>query len=340
NQIVGITGDALTALGIVGGVGGGVGGGANYNIGNDVILSGSSSAVPTPQRPNNDDGGFYVSPVLGYTGSSSTTFNVLGYGSSDKEVITLPITLDTKDVLMPMAINNKLQLPLLVPGNMTYINNSGLLTSTDVTATQFANMSGINPTNSVAIGNGAGANMLGAMNSVAIGNGAGADVSGLSNGTYTKWQTSSVIANNNITGVAMSASGQIQLYGLNLTAQQWANSSTIYYKGAILYNQSQNNYYYVTKDGTINSAPAGTNDSNLYSYINPYISNLSLKNGQYVSYQNTVYKITVTGVTLGSIPPPAVTYNLNDIDSVAPPVTSNDIEMKFYDDTNQTSLIT
>ena len=168
-QIVSVTGDALTAMNIVGGGGGG--GGANYNIGNDIILSGATGGVPT--RPvENDDGGFYVSPVLGYTGSSSTTFNVLGYGSSDKEVITLPITLNTKDVLTPMTINNNLQLPTLATGNLTYINNSGLLSSTDVTVAQLVNMSGVNPTNSIAIGNGAGQINQGA-NSIAIGNGAG-----------------------------------------------------------------------------------------------------------------------------------------------------------------------
>jgi hypothetical protein len=212
-QIVSVTGDALTAMNIVGGGGGG-GGGANYNIGNDIILSGKNSAVPTPQRPDNDDGGFYVSPILGYTGSSSSTFNVLGYGSSDKEVITLPITLNTKDVLTPMTINNNLQLPTLATGNLTYINNSGLLSSTDVTVAQLVNMSGVNPTNSIAIGNGAGAGQTSqAANSIAIGNGAGADISGLSNGTYTNWLKPSIVATNNITGVAMSAGGQIQLYG-------------------------------------------------------------------------------------------------------------------------------
>ena len=316
-QIVGITGDALTALGIVGGGGGG-GGSANYNIGNNVILSGTDSTVPTPRHPDNDDGGFYVSPVLGYTGSSSTTFNVLGHGSNDKEVITLPITLETKNVLIPLTINNNLQLPMLVPGNLTYINNSGLLVSTDVTMTQLANMSGVNPTNSVAIGNGAGA-----------------DVSGLSNGTYTKWLTSSVVANDDITGVAMSASGQIQLYGLDLVSKQWANSTTTYYVGDILHNQSQNNYYYVTGNGTISSAPSGTSDSDLYSYINLYTLNLNLKNDQYVSYQNTVYKITVTGVTLGGIP--SVGYDTTTYygyPTPDPPWISGDVKLGWNGDTN------
>jgi hypothetical protein len=176
-QIVGITGDALKALGIVGGGGGS----SNFNI-------------------------------IKYEESSSTTFNVLGYGSNDTEVIRLPITLDAKDMLRQTTINNNLQLPNLFPGNLTYINNSGLLASSDVTTTQLINMSGVNPTNSIAIGNGAGANMLGAMNSVAIGNGAGANMSGLSNGTYKNWATPSVVANNNITGVAMSRLAHTRLY--------------------------------------------------------------------------------------------------------------------------------
>ena len=354
-QIVGITGDALTALGIVGsvagGVGGGVGGGANYNIGNDVILSGSSSAVPTPQRPNNDDGGFYVSPVLGYTGSSSTTFNVLGYGSNDKEVITLPITLDTKDVLMPMAINNNLQLPTLVPGNLTYINNSGLLTSTDVTVAQLANMSGVNPTNSIAIGNGAGqinqatnsiaiGNGAGAgqtnqaTNSIAIGNGAGADVSGFSDGTYTKWLKPSVVANNNITGIAMSANGYTRLYALNFIPKQWSDSVTIYKENDILYNSNQYNYYYVKIDGAISLAPSGTSDTVSYSYINLYSANLNLSNSQYVSHLNTIYKISVTGITLGPTLP-TVTYDSEYYPSISNSYyTSNDVILEFIGDTN------
>ena len=281
-QIVGITGDALKALGIVGGGGGS----SNFNI-------------------------------IKYEESSSNTFNVLGYGSNDTEVIRLPITLDAKDVLRQTTINNNLQLPNLFPGNLTYINNSGLLASSDVTTTQLINMSGVNPTNSVAIGNGAGAN-----------------ISGLSDGTYTKWLTSSVVANNNIRGMAMSASGQIQLYGLNLTPREWANSTTTYNIGDILYNQTQNNYYYVTQQGTISSAPSGTSSATLYSYIIPYTANLNLKNGDYVSHQNIVYKISVTGVTLDS------TLPVEDINAANPTVISKDVTISLLDQTSSQSYPT